>query len=231
MSDPTQLVLIAEDEPKLATLLESYLQRERFRTRTVNDGQRVVRTVKEMQPDLLLLDVGLPHRSGFEICKELRAFTRLPILIVTARTEEVDRLLGLEIGADDYICKPFSPREVIARIKAVLRRTNFAGVSSTGLIIDEITATAMIDGKPLPLTQAEFNLLRALAATPNRLLTRQQIMDALYCDGRTIVDRTIDSHIKNLRKKLAEVSPDTEWIESVYGAGYRFRMETGERKE
>ena len=225
MNDPLQLVLIAEDEPKLAALLAGYLERERFRTRIVGDGRRVVRTVKESHADLLLLDIGLPHRNGFDICKELRSFTRLPILIVSARTEEVDRLAGLDIGADDYICKPFSPREVVARIKAVLRRTNFAGVPSTGLVIDEIAAIATVDGKPLNLTQAEFNLLRALAATPNRLLSRPQIMDALYCDGRSIVDRTIDSHIKNLRRKLAEARPDVEWIESVYGAGYRFRLE------
>jgi two-component system, OmpR family, response regulator BaeR len=224
MTQPSQLVLIAEDEPKLAALLASYLLRENFRTQIVNDGRKVIRTVKEVQPDLLLLDLTLPHRNGLEICRELRSFTRLPILIVTARAEEADRLLGLDSGADDYICKPFSPREVIARVKAVLRRTNYAGTTSVGLVIDEINSTVSVDGKMLDLTLAEFNLLRALAATPNRLLSRQQIMDALYSDGRTIVDRTIDSHIKNLRRKLAEAKPDAEWIESVYGAGYRFKV-------
>src|SRR5262245_61231316 len=138
MNDPSPLVVIAEDEPKLSALLVNYLEREHFRTRTVSDGRRVVRTVKDAQPDLLLLDVGLPHKSGFDICKELRAFTRLPILMVTARSEEVDRLRGLEIGADDYICKPFSPREVIARVKAVLRRMNYGAVSTVGPVIDEI---------------------------------------------------------------------------------------------
>lgn len=224
MTQPSQLVLIAEDEPKLAALLASYLHHENFRTQIVNDGRKVIRTVKEVQPDMLLLDLTLPHRNGIEICRELRSFTRLPILIVTARAEEADRLLGLDSGADDYICKPFSPREVIARVKAVLRRTNYAGVTSVGLVIDEINSTVSVDGKMLDLTLAEFNLLRALAATPNRLLSRQQIMDALYSDGRTIVDRTIDSHIKNLRRKLAEAKPDAEWIESVYGAGYRFKV-------
>ena len=224
MTQPSQLVLIAEDEPKLAALLASYLHRDHFRTQIVNDGRKVIRTVKDVQPDLLLLDLTLPHRNGLEICRELRSFTRLPILIVTARAEEADRLLGLDSGADDYICKPFSPREVIARVKAVLRRTNYAGVTSVGLVIDEINSTVSVDGRMLDLTLAEFNLLRALAATPNRLLSRQQIMDALYSDGRTIVDRTIDSHIKNLRRKLADAKPDAEWIESVYGAGYRFKV-------
>ena len=225
MTEPSQLVVIAEDEPKLATLLANYLHREHFRTRLVSDGRRVVRTVKEVQPDLLLLAVVLPHKSGFDICQELRSFTQLPILMVTARTEEADRLRGLEIGADDYICKPFSPREVVARIKAVLRRTNYSAVTAVGLVIDEIKSTVMIDGKLIDLTLAEFNLLKVLAATPNRLLSRQQLMDTLYSDGRTIVDRTIDSHIKNLRRKLAEVNPEANWIESVYGAGYRFKLQ------
>jgi two-component system response regulator BaeR len=224
MTDVSQLIVIAEDEPKLAALLESYLHREHFRTRIVSDGRRVVRAVKESQPDLLLLDLMLPHRNGFDICRELRAFTRLPILMVTARAEEADRLLGLEIGADDYICKPFSPREVIARVKAVLRRTNYAAVSTVGLVIDDIASTVAIDGKLLDVTPVEFNLLKVLAATPNRLLSRQQLMDALYSDGRSVVDRTIDSHVKNLRRKLSEVKPETDWIETVYGIGYRFRM-------
>jgi two-component system response regulator BaeR len=224
MTESSQLIVIAEDEPKLAALLESYLRREHFRTRIVSDGRRVVRTVKETHPDLLLLDLVLPHRSGFDICQELRAFTRLPILMVTARTEEVDRLRGLEIGADDYICKPFSPREVIARVKAVLRRTNYGAVSTVGLVIDEINSTVSIDGKLIDLTPAEYNMLKVLAATPNRLLSRQQLMDALYSDGRTVVDRTIDSHIKNLRRKLGEAKHNSDWIETVYGVGYRFKL-------
>jgi len=224
MNEPSQLIVIAEDEPKLAALLENYLHRDHFRTRIVGDGRRVVRTVKETHPDLLLLDVGLPHRSGFDICQELRAFTRMPILMVTARAEEVDRLRGLEIGADDYICKPFSPREVIARIKAVLRRTNYGAVSTVGLVIDEINSSVSIDGKLIELTPAEYNMLKVLAATPNRLLSRQQLMDALYSDGRTVVDRTIDSHIKNLRRKLGDAKRGADWIETVYGVGYRFKL-------
>jgi two-component system, OmpR family, response regulator BaeR len=165
----------------------------------------------------------LPHRSGLDICREIRTFSQLPILIVTARTEVVDRLSGFSLGADDYICKPFSPSEVIARIKAVLRRTQ--PTATPGLVIDEPTFKAMIDNQTLNLTPVEFKLLKALAAAPQRVFSREQLIDALYTDGRDVVDRTIDSHIRNLRRKLVELRPDTEWIEAVYGVGYRLHAE------
>jgi len=218
------LVVIAEDEPKLAAVLADYLHQEQFSTKLVSDGRRVVATVKESKPDLLLLDLGLPHRSGLDICREIRTFSQLPILIVTARTEVVDRLAGLNLGADDYICKPFSPSEVIARIKAVLRRTQPAAIT-LGLAIDEPAFRATLDNQPLNLTPVEFKLLKTLAAAPQRVFSREQLIDALYSDGRDVVDRTIDSHIRNLRRKLIELRPGTEWIESVYGVGYRLQAE------
>jgi two-component system, OmpR family, response regulator BaeR len=143
-------------------------------------------------------------------------------LIVTARTEVVDRLSGFNLGADDYICKPFSTSEVIARIKAVLRRTQ-PPATTTGLVIDEPAFRATLDSQPLNLTPVEFKLLKTLAAAPQRVFSREQLIDALYSDGRDVVDRTIDSHIRNLRRKLIELRPNTEWIESVYGVGYRLQ--------
>ncbi|HTE43451.1 MAG TPA: response regulator [Steroidobacteraceae bacterium] len=215
------MILIAEDEAKLAAVVADYLTQEQFRTKIVSDGRRVAALVKELKPDLLLLDLMLPNRGGLEICKEIRTFSQLPILMITARTEVVDRLSGFNSGADDYICKPFSPSEVIARIRAVLRRTQGAPVATPGLAIDELAFKATLDDRQLNLTPSEFKLLNILASAPQRIFSREQIIDALYTDGREIVDRTIDSHIRNLRRKLAEVRPGSEWIESVYGVGYR----------
>jgi len=219
------LIVIAEDEAKLAAVLAEYLAQEHFRTKIVDDGRRVASSVKESKPDLLLLDVGLPYRSGFDICRDIRTFSQLPILMITARTEVVDRLAGLNLGADDYICKPFSPSEVVARIKAVLRRTQSRVAATPGLAIDELSFRATVDSHPLNLTPVEFKLLKTLAAAPHRVFSREQLIDALYSDGRDVVDRTIDSHIRNLRRKLVEVRPDTDWIEAVYGVGYRLRAE------
>lgn len=225
MNSATSLVMIVEDEAKLASVLADYLHKENFRTKIINDGRRVIAAIKELTPDLLLLDLNLPHRSGFDLCREIRTFSQVPILIVTARTEEVDRLEGFNLGADDYICKPFSPSEVIARVRAVLRRAQPAALKSSGLIIDEPTFSATLDNKPLNLTPVEFKLLRTLAAAPRRVFSREQLIDALYSDGREVVDRTIDSHIRNLRRKLTELRAGTEWIESVYGVGYRLQAE------
>jgi two-component system response regulator BaeR len=225
MSATLPLVVIAEDEAKLAAVLADYLAKEQFRTKIVSDGRRVVTTVKEFKPDLLLLDLGLPHRGGFDICREIRTFSQIPILIVTARTEVVDRLSGFNLGADDYICKPFSSSEVIARIKAVLRRAQPLVATTPGLMIDEAAFRATLDDQPLNLTPVEFKLLKTLAAAPQRVFSREQLIDALYSDGRDVVDRTIDSHIRNLRRKLVELRPGTEWIEAVYGVGYRLHAD------
>src|SRR5690349_6696650 len=157
------LVMIVEDEIKLATVLADYLHQEQFRTKIIGDGRRVIAAVKEAKPDLLLLDLNLPHRNGFDLCREIRTFSQVPILILTARTEEVDRLDGFNLGADDYICKPFSPSEVIARIRAVLRRAQPFSMVVPGLAIDEPAFRATIDNRPLNLTPVEFKLLKTLA--------------------------------------------------------------------
>ncbi len=214
-------VLIVEDEPKLAALLTDYLRQGGFETFSLDNGVNVVSRVREEMPDLILLDLMLPGRDGLDICKEIRTFSTVPIIMITARIEEIDRLLGLELGADDYICKPFSPREVVARVKAVLRRTG-SGRNMQGLFLDESRYRAKLNGQDLELTAVEFKLLHFLAANPGRIYGRQQLMDRIYLDQRSVADRTIDSHIKKLRKKMGAVSGGEELIHSVYGVGYKF---------
>jgi two-component system, OmpR family, response regulator BaeR len=220
-------ILIVEDEKKLAVVMADYLLQAGFNTICLGDGSAVLPWVREHNPDLILLDLMLPGKGGLDICKEIRAFSSLPIIMITARVEEIDRLIGLELGADDYICKPFSPREVVARVKAVLRRTGGgATIQASGLILDESRYLATLRGFDLELTAVEFNLLQILAANPGRIFGRETLMDHIYPDDRIVADRTIDSHIKKLRKKITTVSPDDELIHSVYGVGYKFEIES-----
>jgi two-component system response regulator BaeR len=224
-------VLVIEDEPRLAAVQVKYLQAAGYDSRPLHDGAAAIDTIRDWKPDLVLLDLMLPGRDGVDICRELRRFSAVPVIMVTARVEEIDRLLGLEIGADDYVCKPFSPREVVARVHAVLRRHRHVpeGAASVDsrqprLVIDSEAWRASVDGCVLELTQVEFRLLRALAAAPGRVFSRDQLMDHAYADRRVVTDRTVDSHIKNLRRKLAKVQAE-EWIRSIYGVGFRFSDE------
>jgi len=217
-------ILIVEDEPKLAELLGDYLRQSGFDTRLVADGLAAVPAIHESKPDLVLLDLMLPGRDGMEICQEVRRFSSVPIIMVTARVEEIDRLLGLELGADDYICKPYSPREVVARVKAVLRRSGAAANRDHGLTLDESRYSATLHGVDLDLTAVEFKLLHILAASPGRIFSRSQLMDRIYPDERIVSDRTIDSHIKKLRKKIAVAAPNEELIHSLYGVGYKYEI-------
>jgi two-component system response regulator BaeR len=228
MSDgatPTR-ILIVEDEPKLAQLLADYLASASYRTQIVDDGREVVPALKAAHFDLMLLDLMLPGRDGLEVCKDVRAFSNIPIVMVTARVEEIDRLLGLELGADDYICKPFSPREVVARVKAILRRSpqQVQAQVASKLSIDEAQFKATLNGQTLDLTPVEFRLLKTLSAAPGRVFSRQQLLNTLYEDHRVVTDRTVDSHVKNLRRKLLQANPGDELIESIYGVGYRFTL-------
>ncbi|MGB6451081.1 MAG: response regulator [Steroidobacteraceae bacterium] len=225
-SEGTPKILIVEDEPKLAALLGDYFRASGYEASWIADGREVVPAVKANPPDLIVLDLMLPGRDGLDICRELRTFTNIPLVMVTARVEEIDRLLGLELGADDYICKPFSPREVVARIKAVFRRVSRGSVpvSALGLAIDENRYLAAFDGKPLDLTPVEFRLLKTLATAPGRVFSRTQLLDNLYADHRVVTDRTVDSHVKNLRRKLQRANPDREFVESVYGVGYKLEL-------
>jgi two-component system response regulator BaeR len=214
-------ILIVEDEPKLARLLEDYLHAAEYATQWIADGREVASAVKEDAPALVLLDLMLPGRDGLAVCRELREFSDVPIVMVTARVDEIDRLLGLELGADDYICKPFSPREVVARVKAILRRARRSeGSADARLTIDDAGFRAAWKGTALDLTPVEFRLLRTLARDPGRVFGRQQLLDSLYADHRVVTDRTVDSHVKNLRRKLADACPEQELIRSVYGVGY-----------
>jgi two-component system, OmpR family, response regulator BaeR len=217
-------VLVVDDEPKIAQLLVDYLKFASYEAHMLMDGGKVVDWVKMHSPQLIVLDLMLPGKDGLEVCRELRAFSDVPIIMITARVDDLDRLLGLEVGADDYICKPFNPREVVARVKAVLRRTHghssAAGLS--GIVLDELQFRATVHGQPLSVTPVEFRLLKTFIAEPKRVFSRSQLMDCAYSDHRVVSDRVMDSHIKNLRKKLAMLLPleQSAVIRSVYGVGY-----------
>jgi len=214
-------ILIVEDEIKLASLLADYFDLTEYRPHLIHHGDEVIDWVKTNQPKAILLDIMLPGKNGIDLCKEIRQFSNIPILMVTAKVEEIDRLLGLELGADDYICKPFSPREVVARVKAVLRRTQTFENTSDMLVLDEHRFTVGFHHQEVSLTSVEYQLLKPLASKPERIFTREQLMENMYSDHRIVNNRTIDSHIKKLRKKLSDISKGKDWIQSVYGAGYR----------
>ena len=218
-------ILIVEDEAKIASLLRDYLEKVGgYKTHWVARGDEAMKAFDEVSPALVLLDLMLPGMDGLEVCKAIRAKSAVPVIMVTALVEEIDRLLGLELGADDYICKPFSPREVVARVKAVLRRANPTENESLlcGLQIDEERHLASINNTQLKLSPVEFALLSRLAAQPGRVFSRDQLMSVIYSDYRIVSDRTVDTHVKNLRRKLEESGSATDLIESVYGVGYRF---------
>ncbi len=218
-------ILIVEDESKLAKVLADYLEKDDFKTSHLINGDEVVDWVKKNKPDLILLDLMLPGANGKDICKEVRNFSTVPIIMVTAMIDEIDRLIGLELGADDYICKPFSPKEVVARVKAVLRRTDPDFVSPSGqdeFNIDHDTFSISIRGKKLDLTPVEFRMMEMFMSQPGRVYNRDQILNNVFDDGRIVLDRTVDTHIKNLRQKLKEASPEKDYIRSIYGIGYSF---------
>ena len=219
-------ILVVEDEEKIARLLCDYLQAAGLRTSTQGDGDRVISQVKKDRPDLILLDIMLPGIDGIELCREIRKFSNVPIIMITARVEEIDRLLGLELGADDYICKPFSPREVVARVKAVFRRVH-AEPRAHNLVVGSISLDAkthqvMIDKQVLNLTPNEFGLLKTMMTRPNRVFSRSELINRVQGYDFEGYDRTIDTHIKNLRKKIAQRLPGQEIISTVYGVGYKF---------
>ncbi len=216
-------ILIVEDETRLAALLADYLKAAGFDTHRIAEGPPVADWVRLHQPALVLLDLMLPGRDGLEVCRDIRAFSRVPIIMTTARVEEIDRLLGLELGADDYVCKPYSPREVVARVRAVLRRAAPSGEAEGGVLsLDEGSLRVRAGGREIELTAVEFALLATLHAAPGRIFSRDRLMDRIYDDHRIVSDRTVDSHVKKLRRKLEELAPERELIHSVYGVGYRY---------
>lgn len=222
-----ELVLIVEDNVKISSALRDFLERAGYSTHTFSDGLPVVDWVRAQQPSLVLLDLTLPGMDGMDICREIRAFSSIPIIIVTARVEEIDRLLGLELGADDYVCKPFSPREVVARVKANLRRVTYEDDSPSAVAsfyLDEQRHHAELDGQLLELTPVELRMLSALNNPAGRVWSRNQLLDKMYNDHRSVSDRTVDTHIANLRRKLQAVRPKSSCIHSVYGVGYKLEL-------
>lgn len=219
-------VLVVEDEQDLAELIKDYLTAAHYDAHIINDGLEADTWLKENTVDLVLLDLMLPNKSGLDICRDYRKTHDTPIIMVTAKVEEIDRLLGLELGADDYICKPYSPREVVARVKAVLRRFNHNSQATEDtfeqLTLDENKFSVELKEQAITLTSIEFRLFKLLHDEPGRIFSRQYIMDSIYTDYRVVSDRTVDSHIKKLRKKLQQLDENGEFIRSIYGAGYKF---------
>ena len=222
------LVLVVQDEQEIAEILEGYLRREGFRTERASDGPQALNLVWAAQPDLVLLDIMLPEMDGLEVLRRIRNHGNTPVILVTARTEDLDKLLGLELGADDYITKPFSPREVVARVKAVLRRAVLAeapkGILRVGpLEIDSEKVVARLEGLRLELTLSEFRLLETLARTPGKAFSRAELLEAALPDSDAL-ERVVDVHLKNLRKKL-EAAGGAGLLETVRGVGYRLWVE------
>jgi two-component system, OmpR family, response regulator BaeR len=219
----TRRVLVVEDDHKIAQLLLDYLKQDGFDASALADGQQALHQIGQAPPALLILDWMLPGLDGIALCRAVRQFSALPILMLTARVDEVDRLLGLDTGADDYVCKPFSPREVMARVRALMRRAEGRG-SGAALpwTVDDAGLRIAWRGQWLPLTPLEFRMLRLLLGQLGRVFSRAQLLDTAHADLRDVNDRAIDSHIKNLRRKIQAVEPGCDCIASVYGVGYRF---------
>jgi len=223
-----QKIIIVEDEDKIAQILVDYLAKDGFKTIVLNDGTNAVETIQVSDPVFVILDLMLPGKDGLSICREVRQFSTVPILMLTARVDEIDRLLGLEMGADDYVCKPFLPREVVARIRAILRRVQQYPAVTTNdkieyrdIVLSPKRFLCRIGDEVLDLTPVEFRMLQALMSQPGRVYSRESLMKSSYPDDRIVSDRTIDSHIKNLRKKLSDAVGDDDIIHSIYGVGYK----------
>ena len=221
-------ILVVEDERKIADLLKDYLSGAGFKVTCLDRGDAVLAAVRANPPALVLLDLMLPGMDGIAVCRELRKFSTVPVIMATAKVEEVDRLIGLEIGADDYICKPFSPREVVARVKAVLRRARPAEAAPRRvvgpIVLDEDTRQVTVDGNPLTLTPSEFGLLSVLMASPERVFSRSELLDRVQGYRFEGYDRTVDSHVKNLRRKIADQLPGRDVIVTIYGVGYKLSV-------
>ncbi|MBD8882250.1 MULTISPECIES: response regulator [Rhodanobacter] len=214
-------ILIVEDEGDLAAIVADYVVAAGFKAEVIADGIAALAGIRRTPPDLIVLDLMLPGLDGLAVCRAVRAFSDVPILMLTARVEEIDRLLGLEAGADDYVCKPFSPRELVARIKTILRRSHGPEARRPLVEIDEAAHAARIGPQTLDLTPSEYNMFAAMAKRPGTAFSRAQLLDIARRDNLDVSDRAIDTHIKNLRRKLATALPGVEIIHSIYGLGYR----------
>jgi two-component system alkaline phosphatase synthesis response regulator PhoP len=225
-----ETILVVDDEPKIVKQARDYLERSGYRVFEASDGKTALAQARHEQPDLVVLDLNLPEMDGLDVCRTLRRESDVPIIMLTARVDEADRLIGLELGADDYITKPFSPRELVARVRAVLRRMR-GGVHQPGLIhagdleVDLRGHRVTRAGETLDLTRSEFNLLALLAQHPGQTFTREQLLDRLHGVAYDGYDRSVDAHVKNLRRKLEPDSSDPRYVLTVYGVGYKFTDE------
>lgn len=224
-----QQILIVEDEPKIAQILVDFLTIEGFATQVIHNGDEAEDAIRTKTPDCVILDLMLPGKDGLSICKDVRKFSQVPIIMLTARVDEIDRLMGLGFGADDYVCKPFSPREVVARVQAILRRATFAAPSSDETCILTFKHISLnterfeceINKQVTELTPVEFRLLKTLMSRPGAVFSRESLMQSCYEDARIVSNRTIDSHMKNLRNKVALTNDPQPILQSVYGVGYK----------
>lgn len=220
--------MIAEDDKKTASLVVLYLEKEGFQTLVAHNGNQALELAARYKPGFVILDLMLPIVDGWEVCRELRRTSDVPLLILSAREDELDRVLGFSLGADDYVIKPFSPRELVARVKAILRRMRSSPTSSQallsygGLILDREKRKVTLDGKPVALTPSEYTLLQALMAAPGRVFSRQELLEHLYPDGDAVVDRVIDVHIGKLRQKIETDAAQPGYVLTVRGIGYQF---------
>lgn len=218
-------VLVVEDDRKISDLLLNYLRVDGYEATAVYDGREAVQQISQRAPDAVILDWMLPGLDGIGVCKAVRAFSDVPILMLTARVDELDRLLGLDTGADDYVCKPFGPREVVARVRALLRRASGRVIAlPQPWLVEEASFRISWLGQWLPLTRIEFMVFRTLLARPGRVFSRSQLLSSVHDSQRDISDRAIDTHVKNLRKKVQAIDPGCDCIASVYGLGYRFDL-------
>ena len=219
-------IYIVDDEALARNGLKMALKKKNYSVQAFATAELALTAIDEDPPDLVLLDIGLPGKDGMALCREIRQFSNVPIIMITARVEEIDRLLGLELGADDYICKPFSPREVVARVKAIFRRVDAAPRTSRMVVgsisLDDETHQVMIEQQVLNLTPSEFGLLKVMMQQPDRVFSRGELINRVQGYDFEGYDRTIDTHIKNLRKKIVKILPGQEIISTVYGVGYRF---------
>jgi len=226
-------ILVVDDEPKIVTLARDYLEHAGFAVLTAGDGRDALATVRQRRPDLVVLDLGLPGLDGLDVTRELRRDSTIPIVMLTARDDELDKLLGLELGADDYLTKPFSPRELVARVRAVLRRADrppetAETIHAGDVVLDVPRMRAEVSGTVVDLTPTEFSLLATMAARPGRIFTRAQLLDALHGIAFDTYERAIDSHIKNLRRKVEPDPRRPRYVLTVYGVGYRFADDRGD---
>ena len=222
----THTILVVDDEARIVKLVRDYLERAGFAVLSARDGETALQLAHRERPDLIVLDLMLPGVDGLDVCRRLRQESAVPIIMLTARVEEADRIVGLELGGDDYVTKPFSPRELVARVRAALRRASGqigpASVIRVGdLQLDTVTMTATIGDQPLDLTPTEFQLLATLARQPGRIFSREQLLEAIHGVAFDGYDRSVDSHIKNLRRKIEPDPRQPRHIETVYGVGYR----------